>query len=88
MVYCVDFDGTLCVNGKPNLFLISLLRRMQVEGNVIALFTSRTGKRLNEAVQFCAKYGLRFNNVIGGKPIADVYIDDKAVNPNGGVPIG
>jgi hypothetical protein len=84
MVYCVDFDGTLCIDGKPNYLLFSQMRALQAQGNAVVLFTSRTGNRVSEAVAFCRKYGLLFNNVIGGKPIADFYIDDKAINPFGG----
>ncbi len=77
--YCVDFDGTLCASGKPNIGLIMQMRSVQAQGHSVILFTSRTGKRLHEAVAFCRKYGLVFNEVIGGKPLADYYIDDKAV---------
>lgn len=60
MIYCVDFDGTLCIDNEANTGLIMTCRALQA-------------------------HGLVFNNVIGGKPIADYYIDDKAINPNGGV---
>lgn len=79
MKYCVDFDGTLCANGKPNINLIRQMRSIQTQGNIVVLFTSRKGKRLSEAVAFCRRYGLVFNEVIGGKPVADFYIDDKAI---------
>ena len=80
MKYCVDFDGTLCANGKPNINLIQQLRSIQAQGSIVVLFTSRKGKRLNEAVAFCRRYGLVFNEVIGGKPVVDFYIDDKAIS--------
>lgn len=80
MRYCVDFDGTLCANGKPNFNLIQQMRGLQAQGHQVILFTSRKGKRLNEAVTFCRRYGLIFNEVIGGKPVADFYIDDKAIS--------
>lgn len=79
MKYCVDFDGTLCADGKPNINLIQQMRGLQAQGHTVILFTSRKGKRLNEAVQFCRRHGLIFNEVVGGKPVADFYIDDKAI---------
>lgn len=85
MIYCVDFDGTLCIDNEANTGLIMTCRALQAHGHAVVLFTSRTGERLKEAVAFCRAHGLVFNNVIGGKPIADYYIDDKAINPNGGV---
>lgn len=81
MIFAVDFDDTLKINGKPNLKLISFLRNRQAIGDAVVLFTSRTGASLNEAVVFCLKHGLTLNGVQGGKVRADVYIDDKAEKP-------
>lgn len=81
MKYLVDFDGTISLNGNPNHRLIMSLRNLQLQGHTVVLYTSRTGKSLQEAVTFCRRHGLVFNGVIGGKPVADFYIDDKAINP-------
>ena len=81
MIFAVDFDDPLKINGKPNLKLISFLRNRQAIGDAVVLFTSRTGASLNEAVGFCLKHGLALNGVQGGKVRADVYIDDKAEKP-------
>lgn len=85
MIYCVDFDGTLFVNNEANIGLIMTCKALQAHGHAVVLFTSRTGERLREAVRLCRQHGLVFQNVIGGKPIADFYIDDKAINPRGGI---
>lgn len=66
----------------------------QARGDPVILNTCRTGKRLQEAVSFCARHGLHFQAVnenlpqvvrmLGHNPrkiYADVYIDDKAVRP-------
>lgn len=94
MIYAVDFDGTLMVNGSVNAPLIAFLKKQQACGNAIILNTCRNGKRLNEAVDFCRKNGLIFQAVnenlpfvvqrLGYNPrkiFADVYIDDKATKP-------
>ena len=81
MIIAVDFDDTLSLKDKPNHRLMSFLRQRQAMGDVVVLFTSRTGKRLNEAVKYCGKYGFFPNGVQGGKLRADVYIDDKAEKP-------
>lgn len=94
MIVAVDFDETLSIRGKPNLPLIEQLKARQRNGDAVILHTCRHGKRLAEAVQFCAGYGLRFHAVnenlpqtvamLGYNPrkiYADVYIDDKAVKP-------
>lgn len=96
-IYAIDFDGTLCESafseiGSPNLALIEHLKRRK-QGNKLILWTCRVGDRLQEAVEWCKKYGLEFDAVNenlpemieqwGGesrKVFADVYIDDKSVN--------
>lgn len=90
MILAVDFDDTLQMGGQPNLLLINQLKQAQQRGDVIILWTCRSGKRLDEAVRWCARQGLRFNYVNENCPqavrmlgkdtrkvYADVYIDDK-----------
>lgn len=94
MIIAVDFDGTLQNDsGVPNMQLINTLRQQQRNGDVIILWTCRVGKSLNDAINFCAGYGLRFNYVNQNcseamayckgnesrKIFADVYIDDKSI---------
>ena len=92
MIIAVDFDGTLEINGLPNMPLINRLRAEQQQGNTVILWTCRCGAKLNEAVSFMLRYGLRPNFINANTPemirkyendsrkiYADVYIDDKAV---------
>lgn len=92
----VDFDGTIVANaypsiGKPLLFAFDTLKKLQKEGNVLILWTYRTGKKLEEAVDFCKEHGITFYAVnksypeevmghdISRKINADVFIDDRDV---------
>lgn len=69
MVIAVDFDGTLCTDkypetGEPNLQLIEALKTAQhLRGDYIILWTCRRGKMLQEAVDFCSGYGLKFDGI-------------------------
>lgn len=94
VIIAVDFDDTLQIAGKPNLPLFQSLIAQQRQGCAIILNTCRQGKRLDEAVVFCIKNGLRFNAINSNIPqivkrfgydprkiYADVYIDDKAIKP-------
>ena len=80
----VDFDGTLCADtfpevGEPKALVIDYVKRLAAEGSKIILYTSRengTRPLLNEAVAFCKAQGIPLYAVF-----ADLYIDDKAVNP-------
>jgi hypothetical protein len=97
-IIAVDFDDTLCFSnwpslGAPNLPLINYLQKQKSAGSKIILWTCRAGKPLEDAIEWCKHYGLFFDaindnpnqpsNAIGGKPIADVYVDDRAIQFDG-----
>lgn len=80
--------------GKPNKPLFDFLIRQQAAGAKIILWTNRSGGLLMGAVEFCRHRGLVFDAVNENLPDmielygndsrkvgADVYIDDKAINP-------
>lgn len=96
-IIAVDFDGTLCKAkwpeiGRENGDIIRALLRRQAQGDKIILWTCRRGELLEEAVNWCATRGLRFDAVNENLPehiaqygddtrkvYADEYWDDKAV---------
>lgn len=92
----VDFDGTIVENaypaiGKPMLFAFDTLRELQRRGFVLILWTVRTGKLLDEAVEFCSKNGVEFYAVNSNHPeevlddetprklLVDIFIDDRNI---------
>lgn len=94
MKIAVDFDGTIVENkypkiGKPKLFAFETLLQLQKDGHLIILWTFRSGRQLDEAVEFCRSNGLefyavnknypeeKFDSTISRKIDADIYIDDK-----------
>lgn len=99
MRIAVDFDGTIVQHAYPLIgkeipFAIETLKRLQAEDHhLLILWTVRTGKALDEAVEFCRKKGLEFYAINQNDPeeqtlgtkkvIADVYIDDRNL---GGLP--
>ena len=95
-IIAVDFDGTIVENaypdiGKPLLFAFDTLKKLQAEGHTLILWTYRAGKKLDEAVAFCAKHDLQFYAIncsypeevfsekISRKIQADIFIDDRNV---------
>ena len=96
-IIAVDFDGCLCKNawpeiGKPNLGAIGPLLHRQDKGDKLILWTCREGKALQDALEWCGRYGLKFDAVNANLPEmnamygndsrkigADEYWDDKAV---------
>lgn len=90
----VDFDGTIVDHeypgiGKEKLFAFQTLKELEKLGARLILWTFRTGKELNEAVEFCRQNGVEFyavnknypeevyDETISRKIDADIYIDDK-----------
>jgi len=91
----VDFDGTIVEHaypaiGKEKLFAFSTLKQLVKKGAKLILWTFRTGKELEEAVEFCRRNGIEFYAVnknypeeefdetkVSRKIDVDIYIDDK-----------
>ena len=91
----VDFDGTIVEHaypaiGKEKLFAFSTLKELEKRGAKLILWTFRTGKELEEAVEFCRQHGIEFyavnknypeevfdESTVSRKIDVDIYIDDK-----------
>jgi hypothetical protein len=90
----VDFDGTIVEHdfpqiGKEMLFAFLTLKELNKKGARLILWTFRSGKELEEAVEFCRKNGVEFyavnknypeevmNDNVSRKIDADIFIDDK-----------
>ena len=91
MTYCFDIDGTLCTNtegdyesAKPLPEVINRVNALRAAGHKILLYTARgstTGiswKAVTE--RQLADWGVGYEALFFGKPTADLYVDDKAVN--------
>lgn len=95
----VDFDGTLTKGNyfpeisEPLLKGINFLIKLQEYGAKIYLDTMRSGKYLDEAIEFCQLYGLKFDSIgpsnkqkkwtTSNKCHADYSIDDRNI----GIPL-
>jgi hypothetical protein len=94
MKIAVDFDGTIVEHaypaiGKEKMFAFQTLKELQKRGCLLILWTYRTGKELDAAVEFCRTNGLEFyavnksypeeilDDTVSRKINADIYIDDR-----------
>jgi hydroxymethylpyrimidine pyrophosphatase-like HAD family hydrolase len=92
----VDFDGTIVENkypeiGKPMIFAFETLKKLEDDGFMLILWTYRSGKKLQEAIDFCKENGIVFYSVnksypeeeytddISRKIQADIFIDDRNI---------
>lgn len=96
LIIGVDFDGTIVEDaypgiGKPRIFAFETLKRLQEDGHRLILWTYRSGKTLEEAVDFCKENGINFYAVNKSYPEeqydetksrkinADLFIDDRNI---------
>ena len=93
MIIAVDFDGTCVKHAYPkigeDIGAVPVLKEMVKNGHQIVLNTMRSGKLLNEAVQWFESNGIKLsgaNHTPGqetwtksSKTYAHVYIDDAAL---------
>jgi len=91
MTYCFDIDGTICSDtdgdyrhAVPFRETIAAVNRLFAEGHRIVLYTARgatTGMDWRKVTERQLRmWGVHYHVLYMGKPAADVYIDDKAVN--------
>lgn len=95
-IIAVDFDGTIVESkfpkiGKPMMFAFETIKKLQEMGHPLILWTYRSGKHLDEAVEFCLDNGIEFyainksypeeeyDDSISRKIAADIFIDDRNV---------
>ena len=93
MKFIVDIDGTICTtkhgdynNSKPDLKMISMINNLFDNGHTIHYYTARgtvTGIDWYSLTKSqLVDWGVKFHELMMGKPEADFFIDDKAVNPH------
>ena len=91
MIYCFDLDGTICtlaganyLNAEPRPDLIKSVRELSASGDNIIIYTARGTKTgidwgpITESQ--LKKWKVPYDELIFGKPDADLYVDDKAVS--------
>jgi hypothetical protein len=91
MKVCLDIDGTLCTNtdgryedAVPFPDVIAEVARVRAAGHRVILYTARgntTGIDWRQlTIRQLAQWGVPYDELVMGKPTADVYIDDRAIN--------
>lgn len=89
MVYCIDIDGTLCsvtvddpgyIAPIPYTDRIRKVNGLYHEGHTIIIHTGRHWNYLQHTISQLQKWGVLYHTLIMGKPVADVYVDDRAID--------
>ena len=94
MIYYVDIDETICISPEdrdyskatPLMDRIGKINDLYDSGNTIVYWTARgTGSGIDwrsvTEEQF-VEWGVKYHDLKFGKPIYDMFIDDKNINSN------
>lgn len=85
-VVFVDLDGTLCTEEKtferslatPLPGAREALERMRANGHTIVIWTARGWEQYRISKDWLDRHGFPYDQIIMGKPIANLFIDDRA----------
>jgi capsule biosynthesis phosphatase len=87
---CIPGDYTTV---KPIYTIINLIKKLKNDGHTIIIHTARRMKTHNHnqgavladigeiTFKTLREFEIPFDEIIFGKPIADIYIDDRSINP-------
>ena len=83
----VDLDGVLCTEevflerplAEPIEGAKAALKRLRAAGHVVVIYTARGWGEKRVAERWLADHGFEYDGLHMGKPVADVWIDDRAI---------
>jgi quercetin dioxygenase-like cupin family protein len=91
MIYSFDIDGVICddlrgdyLKSKPRQEIIEKINQLYDQKNTIIIFTGRGSKTGIDWKEITQKqldsWGLKYHEIYFNKPVADIFVDDKAIN--------
>jgi hypothetical protein len=80
-------DGTICTEEKtfsrslayPKKDAVDIINNLYLEGHIIIIYTARTWMEYEMTTDWLNKNGIKYHQLFMGKPIGDVWIDDRAL---------
>jgi uncharacterized HAD superfamily protein len=86
MVIMIDMDGTICSEerpfdrplAKPLPGAVESVNRMHEQGHVIIIWTGRGWDQYRVTKKWLDDHGFKYSEILMGKPIANLIIDDRA----------
>lgn len=87
MQIIIDLDGTICTEektfsrsmAKPLPNAKKSINKLYKEGYIIILYSARSWMEYEMTAKWLQKYNFKYHQLIMGKPIGDVWIDDRAI---------
>lgn len=89
--YMVDIDNTICIsngsdyaNSQPLADRIARINELYDQGNKVIYWTARGGNSgidwTDKTHSQLAAWGCKYDEIRMGKPVYDIWVDDKAIN--------
>lgn len=86
MVIMIDIDGTVCEElapfdrplAKPLKGAVKAVNRLVKDGHTVVFWTGRGWDQYRVTEKWLDQHGFRYAQLLMGKPIANLIIDDRA----------
>lgn len=87
MQIVIDMDGTICTEmrqfsrclAEPKADAVEVINKLYDAGNTIIIYSARTWVEYEMTVDWLKRHGVKYHQLFMGKPIGDVWIDDRAI---------
>lgn len=84
----IDLDGTILhekdererAEATPLDRAVEAINGLYEMGHTIIIYTARTYRELELTLGQLKQYGIKYHHLVLGKPVADIFIDDRAVS--------
>lgn len=87
MQIIIDMDGTICTEEKTYSRSLAKIKpkaketinQLYDEGHTIIIYSARTWMEFEMTTHWLKENGIKYHQLIMGKPIGDLWIDDRAI---------
>ena len=87
MQIIIDLDGTICTEektysrslAKPVKGAVEAVNDLFDAGNTIIIYSARSWQEYEVTQHWLENHNIRYTQLVMGKPIGDVWIDDRAL---------
>lgn len=87
----IDLDGTICTEektysrslAKPFKEAAASINKLHKHGHTIIIYSARSWQEYEMTVKWLKAHGIKYDQLILGKPIGDIWIDDRSLRFNG-----
>lgn len=84
----IDLEGTILeekdererAGATPLVRAVEAVNALYQMGHTIIIYTARTYRELELTLGQLKQYGIKYHHLVLGKPVADIFIDDRAIS--------